>query len=407
MEKLGDDGFSEMRILHIAPSFFPATRWGGPIFSTKAICDWIFENRAVELRVITTDAAGPDRGDRLELERRRNRMSAGYQVEYFPRIAGHSISPALLLALPRAILWADVVHITATYSFTTLPSLAVTKLLNRPVVWSPRGGVQAAADWEDAPNLRKKRIFEKVAAALTPRLAVVHVTAETERAAMAPRFPNASFASIPNSVELPPMCARPARGSHEIRLMFLSRVHEKKGLTLLLDILAGLPSEFSLSVYGSGEPSYLSDLKAKADFLGIRDRISFHGHVDGTAKYDAFSQADLFVLPSYSENFGIVVAEALASGLPVVTTDRTPWSGLDSKGCGRCVSPTVEALREAILALGAEDLYEMGVRGRAWMEAEFSPGSVHSSMFDVYEALCSAKLSGEPLDLNLQSNWKR
>lgn len=390
---------SRISLLHVIPNFFPATRWGGPIFSTKAICDGVAAVPGVTLRVITTDAAGPARNDTLPLMKRKMTMDAGYEVTYYHRNLRYSISPGLLLAMVGAIRAADVVHVTSTYSFPTLPALALAKLMGRPVIWSPRGAIQASAEWDDAPRQRLKRGFERLAAMLAPRITALHVTADSEAAATGCRMPGFPMAVIPNSIEMPDAVDRLRRPAGRTRLMFLSRVHEKKGLSLLITALSGLPESVTLDIYGTGEPAYLDRLHAEIAQAGLTERVAFQGHVDGAAKTRAFAAADLLVLPSYSENFGIVVAEALAHGLPVITTDRTPWGDLERNGCGLCVSPDIPALRDAIHQLSHADLTAMGARGQAWMKADFSPKGVHSAMHDLYAAAIAAQRDGQPLRL--------
>lgn len=355
--------------------------------STKAICDWVSEYRGAEIRVLTTDAAGPDCKDNLILEKKNITMAAGYCVTYYPRIAKHSISPALLANLYSAIRWADVVHITGTYSFPTLPALAIARLRQKPVIWSLRGAVQASAEWSNAPSRRIKRIFERVAQFIAPRDTVLHVTAESEASATSKRLAGMTLLIIPNSVEIPEDFKRVARADRNIRMMFISRLHEKKGLSLLFKAMLDLPSHFTLDIYGTGEEDFVSKLKAQVVDDHLTKRIRFHGHVDGEQKSAAFKNADLFVLPSYSENFGIVIAEALAHRLPVVTTTRTPWTALEKNGCGRCVEPEIGPIRSAILDVSQGDFVAMGERGHAWMRAEFSFSATHSVMYDAYRSL--------------------
>jgi glycosyltransferase involved in cell wall biosynthesis len=115
--------------------------------------------------------------------------------------------------------------------------------------------------------------------------------------------------------------------------------------------------------------------------------VRFHGHADEAAKEAAFRNADVLMLPSHSENFGMAAAEALARGIPVVAGSGTPWEALDAVGCGRWVPNTPEALAEAVRSLHREDLLAMGERGRAWVRDEFSIATMAASMHALYRSL--------------------
>jgi len=160
--------------------------------------------------------------------------------------------------------------------------------------------------------------------------------------------------------------------------LFLSRVHGKKGIEVLLESWAGLaPSkkEWVLVLAGSGSPDYVAYCKQRAADLGIAERCFWTGQVTEDQKTWLLSNAGFFVLPSYSENFGNVVPEALAHGAPVITTDAAPWAGLRTQRCGWVVRPTVEGLSEALTeALGADrtELQAMGAKGRDWCRKEFA-----------------------------------
>lgn len=384
----------KLRVLHVTPCFYPATIWGGPIFSTKAICDQVGAMEDFHLRVLTTDTAGTERTMNLVLDERTQVFPAGYEVHYAKRIVRNSTSPQLLRNLPAQIRWADVVHLTAVYNFPTIPTLLLARMMRKPVVWSPRGALQASAEWAQAPSKRAKRLFEWLVHAIAPRDMILHVTAATEAAATAVRFPGVRCQIVPNSVEIPDSAdlqPREWRPQGRLRLAFLSRIHKKKGLELLLKALAGSPATFELAIYGHGSDDYLAQLSDKVQELGLSGRVKFHGHVEGESKRNAFKRCDLFVLPSYSENFGIAVAEALAHGVPVLTTTATPWANISTHGCGAIVEPEADALKAALLCLSQADLSKMGQQGRNWMIGNFSPEAVNSKMIDLYRKLASGQ----------------
>ena len=380
---------SSLNVLHVSPTYYPATYWGGPVFSTLALADGVAAEPDITLEVLTTDAASPDPSDRLPIRRRR--FPAGYDVVYAHRIAGRDTSPGLLARLLPAVARADIVHLTATYCFPTLPTLFACRLLGRPVVWSPRGAIQARLEWAEAQS-RRKVAFERIARLLAPAATVIHATAPREAELTARAMPGMSVELVPNSVKIPSepsSFVRRAPGDRPLRLMFLSRLHPKKGLELLLEALAGL-SGASLDVYGGGAANYLATLRAAVGRLGLTKRVTFHGHVDGAAREAAYRTADLFVLPSHSENFGNAIAEALAYGVPVVTTTATPWREVEMRGCGACVVPEAAAIGAAITRLAPRDLAAMGRLGRAYMVDAFSPAAVTRDMLRLYRTLAAS-----------------
>ena len=375
-----------LRVLHVTPAYFPATLYGGPIFSTKALFDGLVSTGAIELRTLTTDACGPRPRDRVSVEANPLRFPAGYEVRYCRRIAMASVAPGLLVRLLGQIAWADLVHLTATYSFPTLPTLLIARLLRKPLVWSPRGGLQATAQWSGAPKRSGKMWFERICQAVRPSATVLHVTAALERDLSCARLPGIGTSIIPNIIDVPDdLLGRCWRPEGLLRLMFLSRLHPKKGIEVLLDAMVRLPEHCTLDIYGDGDPAYVAGLKAAAAPLGRR--VRFHGHVEGEAKSRAFANADLFCLPTHSENFGIVVGEALAHGVPAVCTKGAPWDGLEIHRCGAWIDPGGDAFVRAVIDISLADLPAMGARGRAWIQAEFSRDRVVERTLELYRSL--------------------
>jgi glycosyltransferase involved in cell wall biosynthesis len=282
----------------------------------------------VELRVLTSDMAGPKVTDRLQVGEFPTRFPAGYEIYYTRRIMRRDVAPGLLLRLWSMVGWAEVVLLTGTYSLPMIPTLLACRLKDKPLVWSPRGALQATHEWDGARRLKLKRAWETVCRLLKSRRCVLHVTAEVERQASIARLPNFDAVVIPNAVEIPQnLPQRSWRSGTTLRLMFISRIDPKKGLEVLLRAMPSI-LDATLDIYGTGVPSYVQAMQQLAGDLGVAARVRFHGHVDGEAKRDAFLNADLFVLPPHSENFGMVVAEALAHGVPAVVSHRAPGPSL-------------------------------------------------------------------------------
>jgi glycosyltransferase involved in cell wall biosynthesis len=173
----------------------------------------------------------------------------------------------------------------------------------------------------------------------------------------------------------------------ERTVLFLSRVHPKKGILNLLRAWSVVePQGWRLMIAGPDEGGHLADVMALTHDLGIEQVVDYIGEVEGQIKAQTYLDADLFVLPTFSENFGVVVAEALAHGLPVITTRGTPWADLETYGCGWWidigVDPLVHALRDAI-ALSDDKRRLMGIRGRAYVR-RYDWDDIARQMMNVY-----------------------
>ena len=377
-----------MNILQIIPSFYPATHYGGTIYSALGLCNALAK-RGVELRVLTTDTAGPGGRRRLKIEGFPTIFAAGYPVYYCRKWFLHSVSPGMLARMIESIRWADVVHLTAVYSFPTTPVLLICKLLGKPVVWSPRGALQR---WEGSTRPVLKRVWEQLLRTVVSRRLILHVTSELEAEESLKIFPGIRTAMISNGVDVPER-TRHIPGSGMLRLLFLGRLHPKKGIDNLLSACKMLGDDSAKSWFitlaGSGDPRYTESLRMQIEKLGLSSRVKMIGEAIGNAKEKLFEEADMVVVPSYTENFGMVVAEALARGVAVIASKGTPWQRVEEIGCGLWVENDPASLSKAIDQMSKMPLREMGERGRRWMEREFSWSRVAEEMIRLYESIAA------------------
>jgi glycosyltransferase involved in cell wall biosynthesis len=216
-----------------------------------------------------------------------------------------------------------------------------------------------------------------------------HVTAAVELEDIRRVGLRSPVAVIPNGVDLPLL---PNDMPREKRIVFLSRIDPKKGLDLLLPAWTATAPQFSdweLVIAGPLKGSYADSIQTLARDIHA-PRVRFTGEILGEAKRSLLSGASLFVLPTYSENFGIAVAEALAHGVPVITTTETPWTEIGQRNCGWCIPPEEKALRAALreaLSLPLPALHEMGENGRSWMQRDYAWDRIAEMMRQTYEWL--------------------
>jgi len=176
-------------------------------------------------------------------------------------------------------------------------------------------------------------------------------------------------------------------------LLFLSRLSWEKGLPLLADSWGRLARQFPewhLVIAGAGTKQYEVDIKNQFIKKGVSKQITWTGLLKGNDKFGAFGAAELFILPTHSENFGIAVAEALAAGVPAITTHGAPWKELSDNKCGWWVPINIDDITAALyegMAMSIEERRAMGARGRRLISDKYIWPAIGSQMGDVYKWL--------------------
>lgn len=235
---------------------------------------------------------------------------------------------------------------------------------------------------------------------------LVHATAESEKENLLRLGWNKNVMVIGNCVQVDQIPMKESWNKKK-SILFLSRVHVKKGINFLIEAVAELKEElkdYTVNIAGPGEESYFKELIDQATHLGLNviregnvlnsndssPTINFVGPVFGDAKFQLYRDADLYVLPTHSENFGIVVTEALASGTPVITTKGAPWQELETCNCGWWTEigaqPLIRALKQ-FLQCSEEELDEMGHNGRKLVEERYSSEAIATEFLKLYQTL--------------------
>jgi glycosyltransferase involved in cell wall biosynthesis len=294
-------------------------------------------------------------------------------------------------ALRREAPRADLLHAHAVFLWPTRAAVAAARAAGRPCVISPRGMLVREL------IAARSRIAKRLWIALVERAnlraaAAIHATSAHERDALLELGlgPLPRIEVIPNGVDLPPSPPPPPAAR---RVLFLGRLSPEKQVDRLLAAMAAVPAA-TLDVLGPDPAGLAPGLARQADALGIAGRVRFAGATDAAGVQAALAACDVLVLPSRSENFGNVVAEAMAMARPVVATERVGAAALVRRAAaGRVVDDTPAALARAISGLldAPAEAAAAGAAGRAFVARELSWDAVARSMRALYAELAGAR----------------
>ncbi|HTA42757.1 MAG TPA: glycosyltransferase [Bryobacteraceae bacterium] len=329
----------------------------------------------IETHVATTDDNGPSR---LEVEWGRPIPEDGAVWWYFPRQI-----PFYLFSWPFAgWFWRhaadyDVIHIHTLFCWCSDVAALIARRKKIPYIIRPLGVLNRWGMEHRRPWL-KRASFSLLERHLLRDAAFVHYTAEQERVEAVESGCGDNSMIIPNPVEFPDVSGSARKGQFLSRypelhgkriVLFLSRIDLKKGLDLLIPAFEGVRREFReavLVIAGDGDANLMGKLRNQCLELGIENSVYWPGFLSGEAKLDALAEATVFVLPSYSENFGIAVIEAMAAGLPVVVTDQVGICREIAAGEAGIVTTTeVAPLKSAMLRVLGDDAYRASLAKNA------------------------------------------
>ena len=232
--------------------------------------------------------------------------------------------------------------------------------------------------------------------ALLNRAAALHATSEREAQNLRDLGFNARIVLIPWGIDVPPSTnvnerARRSRLKQTRTALFVGRIFPVKGLPMLVEAWAKVrPVGWKMKIVGPDENGHRAEVETLVHKLGVEQDFEFMGPLHGTELNAAYDEADLFILPSHSENFSLVVGEALARGLPVIASYGVPWEILVSERCGWWVPTSASDIAEALAKATrspSEVLIEMGNRGQRLIENSFSWGSIAARFEGLYRVV--------------------
>ena len=285
----------------------------------------------------------------------------------------------------------DLVHAQGVWVPFYKQSASILRKQGIPYIMTPRGALEPWClkhKWfkkKLAMMLYQKRDLQKAVAILT--------TADMEAKHLRNIGLNPPMAVIPNGIDVAEYQCRSMDYLPSVKkqIVFISRINPKKGIEILINVWEKMRADFpdwNVVIAGNGEEDYIEQLKGVISSKGLSDVVEIIPPIFGEAKHKLYMESSLFVLPTYSENFGMVIAEALACGVPVVTTNGTPWQELNDEKIGWCVDLSEENIEKAIreaLALPADELFAMGQKGSKHINDNYLYTSVAKKNIELYK----------------------
>lgn len=369
--------------------------------------------QGIEIETAMTDDDGP--GRRAVSESFRSGYPAGHKGgaptssirRCFPkRLEFYKVSPGFARWIFRHVRDYDVVHVHALFSFTSVVAAWAARRAGVPYVVRPLGTLNHYGVTQRRPWL-KQLSLKLIEGPILRHAAAVHFTAEAEKA-------EAECLGIPMRSVVIPLGIEPvAQGEASVLLarfpalkncrllLFLSRLDPKKNVEGLLRAYSSCSKAFPdtrLVIAGDGETGYLADLKKLAGDLGLTDRVVWLGHVEGEQKAAALAAAQVFVLPSFSENFGIAAAEALMAGLPCVLGKGVAIADeVAEAGAGLATSPEPEAIAQTLqeVLVDEDRRTAMGRRATALATERYSLAAMGAGLHALYSRILRQKSAGQ------------
>jgi glycosyltransferase involved in cell wall biosynthesis len=387
-------GARPIRILHVIASI--AQRTGGP---AKAVVDMAaaVAARGHSVAIYTTDRE-MSQAERAAIG---TPPSDGVERHVFPQgwPGFFGTSWALAAALERAIPQADIVHLHSLYLFHVWKTAAICRKAKVPYLLRPHGSLDPFL-WRRHRG-RKKLIELAFQDRAIRDAAALHFTAEEEMRLAAPYTHGARGVVVPNGLDLRGYQNLPAPGAFfalhpELAgtkpVLFLSRVNFKKGLDVLIPAFAkALAADPALRLVIAGpDDGYEQTARGFAHAAGVADKIVWLGMLSGEAKLAAFVDCAAFALPSWSENFGIAIVEAMTCKAAVIVSDRVNiWREIEAAGAGLVSPPDIDAVAAHILLLTGDPARarRMGDAGRRLVETRYDWAKVAIELERVYREL--------------------
>ena len=391
-----------MKLLCVIPSYWPAFKYGGPIYSVHEL-NKALVMKGIDVYVYTTNVG-------LENKVRANQVVDinGVKVTYYKYTGlfellgstGWQYSFSMTQAIKRDLVNFDIAYIVSAWNYTTAMAAFYCRKYQKPHIISPRGSLYPkttnSKSWKKVPyyHLITKKVLQNASA--------IHYTTEDEKEQTNSFLRlNTKAVVVPNGINLEEFSRLPEKDEllkkypaleNKTRILFLSRINWKKGLDLLLQAYANLLEKrngLHLLIVGDDDgDGYKDQVKNWVKDYKLDDNVTFTGSLTGRDKLAAYAASDIFVLPSYSENFGMVVVEAMACELPVVISNKVGiYKEIEENKAGIIVETNPESLSKGIewLLEDAELRAKISANGKKLVREYYDIDKVAERMIDSFE----------------------
>jgi glycosyltransferase involved in cell wall biosynthesis len=389
-----------MRILQIIPSI--SLVYGGPSQMVLGLSAAL-ASQGIDVTIITTNSNGDIGQLPLDVPLNQPIQQNGYQIIYFRCYPWrrYKFSLSLLQWLNENARQFDLAHIHALFSPVTTLAATIARGHNLPYIIRPCGML-------DPADLQKKKLLKQIYGTVLERpnlagAAAIHFTSK-EEAKISERFGfgSTSKMSVPRDLVIPlgvkaGFFPKRLRESQVPIILFMSRIERKKGLDLLIPALesvlgSGIEFQFILAGSNPQDADYETGIKLKIQNSSLAKYTTITGFVGGDFKNELLTNADLFVLPSYYENFGIAVAEAMAAGVPVAISDRIHiWEDIQQAEAGWVGPLEVGAIANLIKSalLNPEERQRRGLNGKEYAKKHYNWEAIAQQTIDAYQQILS------------------
>ena len=387
-----------MRFVHFL-GFYPEI--GGPVRSTGNLIKSL-KRKGVKCRIVSPLPPGYEQG-RLE-EYKMEFDVVYYEMDgiyrYFP-----SYSSKFSSIIEEVLKDVDIIHLHGVFDYYTY--YVCTHIKDKPVVLSPRGSI---VEWgmkrKILSRIKKNLFLKSIGKKIFDRADKIHLTGEYEEReferVVGSQYKN-KIVVIPNGINLDineNINGKYFRGMLNIGedkkiILFVGRITPEKGLDILIPAFCRVIKEIDnllLVIAGPDEKGYKSEIIMLIDRYKISDKVVFTGMIDGNMKWSAYKSADIFVLPSYTENFGMTVIEAMACGLPVVVSDKVGITReIKRYDAGIIVKTDVDSVYRGLKYALETDLSQKVENAQKMVKELYDIDKVADKMIEMYEEIVRSK----------------